>query len=142
MKRIITVALVAMIGAVGVAACGGSDHGDSQMGSDHMEENDHASTENQPVAPGARQIPVTADSLTFAPQKIDLTAGENVAIVLTSEDLAHDFYVDKVGHIVHARAGTTEEGGLSIEKAGTYRFWCTVRGHKAGGMVGTITVTA
>ena len=29
-----------------------------------------------------------------------------------------------------------------IDKPGTYKFWCTITGHKAGGMVGTITVTA
>jgi uncharacterized cupredoxin-like copper-binding protein len=109
-----------------------------------MEEGgDHAMGEqNRPVAAGARPIPVIADSLTFAPQKIDLTAGENVGIVLRSEDLEHDFYVDNVGHVVHAPKGSTAQGGLSIDEPGTYKFWCTVRGHKEGGMVGTITVTA
>jgi uncharacterized cupredoxin-like copper-binding protein len=80
--------------------------------------------------------------LTFEPQRIDLEAGENVAIVLRSEDLEHDFFVDGIGHIVHADAGSTEQGGLVIEVPGTYKFWCTVTGHREGGMVGTITVTA
>jgi uncharacterized cupredoxin-like copper-binding protein len=140
-KRIVTFVLVAMISVFGLVACS-SDH--DSMDGDHMESSPHGSgdSENQPVAPGARRIEVTADELTFAPRRIETRAGEDVAIVLTSEDIAHDFYVEKVGHIVHARAGATEEGGLSIDEPGSYRFWCTVQGHRQGGMVGTITVTA
>jgi plastocyanin len=141
-KRTITVALM-LVGVLGIAACGGSDHGDS-MGGGHMESSGHHSdgTDNRPVAPGARRILVTADSLTFVPRRIELRAGEDVAIVLTSKDLEHDLYVESVGHIVHARAGATEEGGLSIDEPGSYRMWCTVRGHREGGMVGTVTVRA
>jgi uncharacterized cupredoxin-like copper-binding protein len=47
-----------------------------------------------------------------------------------------------VGHIVHAKAGETAQGGLRIKEAGSYRFWCTVSGYEEAGMVGTITVAS
>ena len=42
---------------------------------------------------------------------------------------------------MHAKAGKTAMGGLRIDEAGTYKFWCTVAGHKKAGMTGTFTVT-
>jgi uncharacterized cupredoxin-like copper-binding protein len=138
MRRFIAIAAVFAV-AVGVlAGCSssGSDHGDmgGTMSGDHMEE-------SSPVVPGAREVPVTADALSFSPKRIEIAAKEDVTIVLTSNDLAHDFYVKGIGHITHAGAGKTSRGGLMIEEPGTYQFWCTVKGHKEGGMTGTITVT-
>ena len=96
---------------------------------------------NNPVVAGAREIAVSAKDLAFSPNAINLSAGENATIVLSAGDVAHDFYVKGVGHIVHAKARKTAQGGLRIDKAGTYKFWCTVSGHKQAGMTGTITVT-
>ena len=42
---------------------------------------------------------------------------------------------------VGAKKGETDTGGLRIDQSGTYNFWCTVLGHRANGMQGTITVT-
>jgi uncharacterized cupredoxin-like copper-binding protein len=64
-----------------------------------------------------------------------------VTIALTASDVAHDVYVKRIGHVVHAKAGKTAKGGLRIKKAGTYKFWCTIQGHRQAGMAGTITVT-
>jgi plastocyanin len=141
MRRAFVVALLAL-GLVTLAACGSStDHGgsmhDGSVGGMH-----DGGGENRAVVPGARNIPVRADSLTFAPRELELAAGEEVTIVLTSVDIAHDLTVQGLGHVVHADAGTTERGGMRIDDPGTYRFWCSVDGHRAGGMVGTITVTA
>ena len=97
---------------------------------------------NRKVVPGARKIAVTADDFAFAPDAITMQAGEDVTIVLTAEDIQHDFSVKGVGHVVHAKKGKTAQGGLRITKPGTYKFWCTVRGHRQAGMTGTITVTS
>jgi plastocyanin len=156
MRRIIATFVVALVGATGLTACGDGDHVGSQPGAHmddsggHMGDGDGhmggnagggMDETNRPVAEGARPIVVTADDFRFEPRKITMAAGEDVRIVLKSVDVAHDLFVDGVGHVVHARAGSTAEGGLSIDEPGTYKFWCTVRGHKASGMVGTITVT-
>jgi len=97
---------------------------------------------NRKVVPGARKITVTADDFAFTPDAITMEAGEDVTIVLTADDVQHDFFVKGIGHVVHAKKGNTAQGGLRITKPGTYKFWCTVKGHKQAGMTGTITVTA
>lgn len=134
MRRSLTLIAV-VVATIALAACSDDHMSDGSM--------PHQSSEqNQPVPSGAREIPVTADAFTFAPKRIQLRAGQPAAIVLTSKDVEHDFFVRGVGHIVHADADETERGGLTIERAGTYAFWCTVPGHRAGGMEGTSTVVA
>ena len=44
------------------------------------------------------------------------------------------------GHIVAAKAKKAKRGGLRIDEPGTYRYWCSVKGHRAEGMKGTIVV--
>lgn len=105
---------------------------------------DHSSSsmdENCPVVAGAPVIKVAGDNFAFEPAQIDVTAGETVTIALTASDVAHDFYVKGIGHVVHAKAGKTARGSFRLKKAGTYKYWCTVLGHKKQGMTGTITVT-
>lgn len=137
MRRSFAIVTIALL-ATTLAACDGSDHTSNSM--DDME---HTSGEdNRPVVAGAREIPVRADDLSFTPTTIRMRAGVPIAIVMTSKDIDHDFYVEDTGHVVHAAADATARGGLTIKKPGVYNFWCTVSGHKEGGMVGTITVTA
>jgi plastocyanin len=114
---------------------GTSDHGMDMGGSGGGTER------SNPEIPGAPQIAVTADALAFTPKTFTLKAGEAGNIALTSVDLEHDFFVKNIGHVAHAKKGTTTVAGLTIQEAGTYPFWCTVKGHKSGGMSGTITVT-
>src|SRR3546814_9578574 len=73
--------------------------------------------ENSPVADGARQIEVTATDFAFDPGDITVEAGEDLAIVLTSEDLLHDFTIDELDAHVAADRGETAEGGLTAEGA-------------------------
>jgi plastocyanin len=134
MKRTLAVATFAVLVST-LVACGGSDHGSGMNGMGHS-----SGGENRPVVAGAREIPIIANELSFTPETIQMRAGVPVALVLTSKDIEHDLYVDGTGHVVHAAANTTASGGLTIKKPGVYRFWCTVSGHKEGGMVGTITV--
>ena len=96
--------------------------------------------ESSPIADGARRIEVTATSFEFDPDEITVTAGEDVAIVLTSEDLLHDFTIDELDAHVAADADETNEGGLRAGEPGRYTFYCTIAGHRAAGMEGTLVV--
>src|SRR5262245_57541623 len=122
-----------------LAACGGGGGGGGG--------GDHGSSEgNAPVAPGAREIAVDARSFEFDPSAIDVNAGEDVAIKLHSEDQTHDFVIEAKGqepkeHVVQVAGGKTASGGFSIAEPGKYTFYCSLPGHRAAGMVGTITVT-
>jgi plastocyanin len=101
----------------------------------------HHDDANQPVEPGARKIPVAATSFEFDPDEITVDAGEDVTIVLTSDDISHDFVVDgQGGHIVGTDGSGTERGGLNIDKPGKYDFYCSLPGHRDGGMEGTVVV--
>jgi len=96
---------------------------------------------NRPVEPGAREIEVSADSFSYDPEETSVDAGEDVAIVLTSDDIFHDFVVEKGGgHVVGANGGETRRGGLRLDKPGDYTFYCSVSGHRSAGMEGTLTV--
>lgn len=106
----------------------GQHHGD-----DH-----HA--QDTPVAEGARTIAVDATSFEFEPAVIEVIAGEDVAIALTSDDVLHDFAVEGVEVHVAAEPGETAEGGLRVDEPGEYRIVCTVEGHLEAGMEGTLIV--
>jgi plastocyanin len=82
---------------------------------------------------------VAATSFEFDPDEITVDAGEDVAIVLTSDDISHDFVIDgQGGHIVGTDGSGTERGGLTIDKRGEYTFYCSLPGHRDGGMEGTV----
>jgi hypothetical protein len=61
-----------------------ADEGEGGMEMNHDDPPD-------PVAPGAREIDVDATSFEFGPREIDIRAGEDVAIVLSADDVEHDF---------------------------------------------------
>jgi cytochrome c oxidase subunit 2 len=115
--------------ALVLAGCGGGDGGGNSGG-----------TKNAPVVKGARVIKVDARSFEFDPSTIDVKPGEDVTIELKSEDTFHDFEVRGQGHIVGANGSETAKGGLTIGKPGRYTFFCSVPGHEAAGMEGTIVV--
>lgn len=124
-RRLLLLATVAAVGALGLAAC--TPSGDESAA--------------KPVVDGAREIEVDATSFAFDPEEITVQAGEDVTIVLHSDDIFHDFVVDEAGGtIVGANDGNTKKGGLKIEKPGRYTFYCDVSGHQQAGMEGTLVV--
>lgn len=104
------------------------------------DEMSHAHDESTAVAEGARRIPVNATSFAFDPDEITVSVGEDVAIVLSSDDLLHDFVIDEIDVHVAADRGETSEGGLRAETPGEYSYYCAVAGHREAGMEGTLIV--
>ena len=115
--------------ALGLAGCGGQVSGGGSQ-----------TSKNAPVQPGARVILVTASSFSFTPNVITVTAGENVAIRLRSDDAFHTFTIQGQGTVVSVNAGQIASGGFRLRTPGRYVFYCSVPGHRAAGMVGTIIV--
>jgi len=155
-----TIALGSVLAAgVLLAACGGDDDppttampgtqedsrtmddDTSEMGDDgSMSGMDHEDEGNSPVAEGARQVEVVAGDFAFDPAEIEAQAGEDLAIVLTSDDILHDFTIDELDAHVAANAGETAEGGISDLEPGDYTYYCSVPGHREAGMEGTLSV--
>jgi plastocyanin len=90
---------------------------------------------------GARTVAVDASNFDFDPDTITIDAKEEAAIALHSTDGPHDFAVDGLGRVADVGAGDTDTARLRIDRRGRYRFFCTLPGHRDGGMEGTIVVT-
>ena len=149
MRRSTTLFLsLAAVSALVVTACGdddGTTSADMPMSDSGMEGamgDGMGHDDTSPVAEGARRIEVTATSFEFDPDEITVTADEDVAIVLTSEDLLHDFTIDELDAHVAARPDETNEGGFRADEPGRYTYYCTVTGHRDAGMEGTLIVEA
>jgi plastocyanin len=94
----------------------------------------HGDVEDSPPIDGAEELAVTADALAFEPARIELAAGEPINVELTSRDTFHDLVVDEVGFHLGADVGQTVTGGLVLDEPGTYVGYCSVPGHRSGGM--------
>jgi plastocyanin len=126
-----------LLGIVGVtaatllfAACSGHD----------VETGTIAGRAGGEPAADARPITVKASNFEFAPDRLAVDQGEEIALRLQSEDAAHDFAIDGLGHVADVSGGETTTARLRIDDPGTYTYFCTVPGHRDGGMEGTITV--
>ena len=146
MRRSLVAVLLSVL-ALGLvlAACGdddasGVDRPTGTMSDDGMGGGMDGHDRSTPVADGARRIEVDASSFEFDPDEITVTAGEDVAIVLTSDDLLHDFTIDEIDVHVAADRGKTAEGGLRADEPGEFTYYCTVAGHREAGMEGTLVV--
>ncbi len=154
MRRILVVPILLLVGATALTACGGGSNsasghsasagmGSSMDGSGSGKSRSmHGKKEmkNAPVVSGAPEIAVTGRAFAFDPKEIRVPAGQAVTINFKAVDLEHDFTVQGVGHVVHAKPGEVAKGGLKIDQPGRYAFDCTVSGHKEAGMTGTIIV--
>lgn len=138
--------IVPLLLAAGLlAACGDDDgNGGSAAATDddeHMsDDHHHDDEEGSEPAPGAREIEVSGTDFAFEPSEISVEPGEDIAIVLTSTDILHDFVIDELDVHVSADAGETATGGLRADEPGTYTFYCSVPGHREQGMEGTLVV--
>lgn len=99
-------------------------------------------------APAASAAPrvINVDGIitTFTPKTINVTAGEEVSICLTSKDIDHDLTIPTVnGFQVVAPKGPAVCKTLTVPTAtGTHKFICSIPGHEQAGMVGSMVIAA
>lgn len=147
--------------AVGVAACGGGSSSSATGGGGTTAAATSSSaagtgsgtsastgSSSAAAAGGSGALTIAANpsgSLSYDKKTLAAKAGK-VTITMTN--------MSPVGHNITIQQGTsgavlgstpTFQGGtksVSVNlKAGTYTFYCSVPGHRAGGMVGTLTVS-
>jgi nitrite reductase (NO-forming) len=98
-----------------------------------------------------------SDLFQFSPSSASVKAGQEVEVTFTNAGaLQHSWTLIREGADVatateadvlnNASTGKTDPGEsgsviFTAPQAGTYQFICTVPGHAAAGMVGTLTVT-
>lgn len=86
-------------------------------------------------------IPIEAESFAFSPGNVRVNQGDRVVIELASQDVVHGLYLDSYDLAVTSDPGQTAALSFTADKAGTFRFRCSVTcGALHPFMIGKITV--
>ncbi|MCC6792570.1 MAG: cupredoxin domain-containing protein, partial [Thermomicrobiales bacterium] len=76
----------------------------------------------------------------FHPNDFTIPANTDATVTLKNiGKLTHNFSIDDLDISVNVNAGETKEVTINAP-AGTYTYYCNIDGHRAAGMVGTLTV--
>jgi len=99
----------------------------------------------KPVAEAGGKLAIAADpsgQLAYVTKKATATAGPVQIDSKNASSTPHDIAIE--GNGVNSKGQIVQGGATSTVKvtlkAGTYTFYCSVPGHREGGMEGTITV--
>ena len=139
MRRTPRFTLVAIAWALGLSACGGSSGSSSSTSS--------AAASSSASATATSSLSIAADpsgALKFTKSSLTAKAGTVTISFTNSSPVAHNLTVQQgtSGPVLGATPtfmGGTKTLKLTL-KAGMYTFYCSVPGHRAAGMQGTLTV--
>lgn len=160
----IVVAMVASVGLMTAAGCGSDDADDA---GDAVESVATSATGAAPspddsgaaptdggtaTAPGEGgtapagmgeelEIPAAEQGLAFEVEQVTAPAGQITLRMPNPSALPHNIAVDEPEQQIGEIVGQGGESEISLEfPAGEYEYYCSVPGHREGGMVGTLTV--
>ena len=97
------------------------------------------------VQSGGQQVTLTVgNSMLFVPGSIVVRTGEPVELALRNGGgIVHDFSLTEATASpvkIEAHGGQTARAVFTIDTPGSFEFVCSVPGHAAAGMRGTLTV--
>jgi len=151
--RTLRFTLVAIALALGISACGGSSGGGSKSSSSAAASTpassstatSSAAASSSGSASGALSIAADpSGALKFTKSTLTARAGTVTISFTNSSPLAHNLTVQQGTNGPVLGATPTFMGGTKTLKltlkAGTYTYYCSVPGHRAAGMQGTLTV--
>jgi plastocyanin len=152
-SRTLLILATALLFALGLAAagCGGGDDESEEPAAADTEpaaEDDSGDDGDQEGVEGIdNELQLAADpggGLSFDKTSLETEEGD-ISIVLTNEsDTPHNVSIE--GNGVDVEGETFQGGGTRTTTAdlepGDYVFYCSVPGHREGGMEGTLTVSA
>jgi plastocyanin len=129
LRRVAALLGFVVLAGVAFAACGGGG-GDSGQ---------HAYI--PPNGASTETISIQAGNFYFKPNTITATPGI-ATIELTAQNGIHDLVFDGAypGFTLEADGGGGKQSQKIDLKPGKYTFYCSITGHRAAGMVGTLTV--
>ena len=125
MRRGITHLTALVVGLL--AACSGADAG----------------TAGDSVAGPATFTVTGTDGLAFDPDSVEVAAGTVEVRLTAGSGVGHTLVIEGVAGdapVASADAGDTATGNVELD-AGSYTYYCSVPGHRAAGMEGTVTAT-
>jgi plastocyanin len=144
------VLVIAMLGAVEVFAVESEEepHEESPAAIDQPVEAEPPPSEADPPPPAAPaettlENPAAASQLRFQKSALEAPAGPITLVMENPSAIEHNIAVrggdvDEKGDVVGQGSKSTVTADL---KPGEYEFYCSVPGHEAAGMKGTLTVT-
>lgn len=89
----------------------------------------------------AGEIALQANEFAYSPATLRLPAAGQVTVTLQNQGaLEHDFTIEGAQGKLFVKPKATGKATFKIPKAGTYTYTCTIEGHRAAGMHGTLTV--
>lgn len=139
MKRFMTLCAV---GALAVAGCGGGDDNKDTGSSSAPAETTTTEASSGGGGGGQLQLKAVKEGLAFDKKTLSASAGSVTITMKNESSLSHDVSIE--GNGVDKDGEAVGEGGTSKVtadlKPGTYTFYCSVDGHEAAGMKGTLTV--
>ena len=146
-----TVPLLALVGgALALAGCGSSSSTTSSQSSPAPAATPTTSSAAKTAAPstgGAAQTVVLAANpegqLKYDKTSATVKAGKVNIVFTNMAPLEHNVNVESSSHAIEGSTPTFKGGPKTLSltlKAGTYKFFCSVPGHRAAGMEGTLTV--
>jgi plastocyanin len=134
--------LVLALGAIAVAGCGSSKSSSSTTPAAPS-----TASSSTPSAPaGAAQLKIAASpsgQLKFEPSTLSGKAGTVSIDFTNSSSVEHNFTLANSSGAQIGATPTFQGGSKTLTvslKPGTYKFYCTVPGHRAAGMEGTLTL--
>jgi plastocyanin len=101
------------------------------------------STSSPPTGTGQIvNIPIASSGFAFSTSTATASAGTVTLKAMNPQSVSHDISIK--GNGVDQHGQVVGQGGTSKVtadlKPGTYEFYCSVPGHEAGGMKGTLTI--
>jgi len=136
--------LVLALGAIAVAGCGSSKSSSSTTPAAPAPSTTSSSTPSAPA--GAAQLKIAASpsgQLKFEPSTLSGKAGTVSIDFSNSSSVEHNFTLANSSGAQVGATPTFQGGSKTLTaslKPGTYKFYCTVPGHRAAGMEGTLTL--
>ncbi len=93
------------------------------------------------AAPTARTLRIDASRFQFSPAVLQINPGDTVTIELASQDVVHGLSIDDYDVHMTADPGQTAKATFIANKAGSFRFRCTVTcGNMHPFMIGKLQV--
>lgn len=135
MKRLSAVAVLIVIASLVLAACGGGSSSSTTSGSEASKGEGGGSTIDFEANP--------AGHLMFTTMKATGKAGDDTIDFKNPSTTPHNVAIEDSSGKKLAETKTIGKGETSTEvelEPGTYTFFCSIPGHREGGMEGTLTI--
>lgn len=88
-----------------------------------------------------KEIIITGSSFKFDPKTITVKKGQKIKLLFKNAQGNHNLVIDELNARTGLlKAGEEESVDFTADKAGVFKYYCSVGNHRAMGMEGTFTV--